>query len=81
MFTASIATVSDIYDSFSDQNKTSKSEEDYSKRTVNPRRGQEMSGEKSNRSSNSTVSTGKNTLENTDSVNVQFFVRSSVWDC
>lgn len=82
VFTDSVATVSDIYDSLCDQNKTSETEkEDYSQRTVNPRRGQEMSGESCSRSSNSTVSTGKNTWEDIDSVSGQFFVRASVWDC
>lgn len=78
MFTGSGATVCDIYDSFCDQNETSKSEKaDYPESTVNPRRGQEERGEKS---SSSTVGTGNNTWENIDSVNVQFFVRENSWD-
>lgn len=78
MFTGSAATVCDIYDSFCDQNETSESEKaENPESTVNPRKGQEERGEKS---SGSTVSTGNNTWENIDSVNVQFFVRESSWD-
>lgn len=78
MFSGSVATVCDIYDSVCDQNETSTSEKaDYPECTMNIGRGKEKRGETSS-SSGSTVDAGYNTSENTNSVNVQFFVPGSI---
>lgn len=72
MFTGTMATVWDIYDSFCDQNKTLENEKtDYPDGTVKTSKCPE--------SSNSTVGTGNSTWDNTDSIHVQCSVLGT-WD-